>query len=259
MFPKRPISQVFMSDPRAVSRIVDCLGLPEGSGLLEVGSGEGALTRGLLDRGYRVLAVERDARLALGMAKRMACKDLVQVIADIRKFPLDRAARGGWPFVVGNLPYHITGKIMRAVYSVCGELSGAVFTIQREVAQRMTTPVGPGRSLLSVATEIHTQECRILFDLAPSVFRPAPAVWSSVIRMIFRKEPLMDNGRTDKMFSMLKILFHQKRKTLKNTLGLYEGSKEKASEILEGCGISSDRRPESLTLDEVVRLGGMIT
>lgn len=248
-----------MADPQAVGRIVDCLDLPSGSGLLEIGSGEGALTRGLLDGGYRVLAVERDARLAVGMAKKLGCKELTQVIADIREFPMDRAARGGWPFVVGNLPYHITGEIMRAVYSVSGELGGAVLTVQREVAQRMTTPVGPGRSLLSVATEIHTQECRILFDLAPSVFRPPPAVWSSVIRMTFRKEPLMDNGRTDKMFSMLRILFHQKRKTIKNTLGLYEGSKEKALEILEGCNISSDRRPETLTLEEVVRLAGRIT
>lgn len=244
------LSQHFLHDRRAARRIADCLRAPPGACVLEIGPGEGALTEHLLDHGWRVTAVELDAALANGLARRWPGRELKVVRGDILQYELP----GGGPwYVAGNLPYAITSPILFHILDQADrvEIPETVFMVQREVADRLAAaPGSKAYGALTVGVRL-AAEVELLFDVGPGQFRPAPRVRSTVVRLVPGPGDLPADRR-ERVRRVVRAAFGQRRKQLRNSLkgepwGL---TGDKASRVQSLSGIDLCRRPETLSVQE---------
>ncbi len=212
--------------------------------VVEIGPGKGALTDHLLGRADRVVAIEIDPVLVQYLRSKYRDDPRVEIIeSDILK--ADLSHRGPLT-VAGNLPYYITSPIVEKVLGVGRQVHRAVFLVQKEVAERMTT--GPGSrdyGYLSVATQFYA-EARLLFTVPPGAFRPPPKVDSAVISLTPRTELAVAEPQAFLRFAG--HCFRQKRKTLRNNLlGIWDKDKLDA---LPQAGM----RAEQLSIAELVDL-----
>jgi len=256
---RRPrLGQNFLSSPRTAARIVDALGAEAGSWVVEVGPGKGALTRPLLARGVRVVAVEVDPRLAARLTEELHGEDLRVVEADA--LDLDPAAAlaeaGAIPPVplVANLPYESATPMVRAFARRRDVFTRLVVMVQREVAERICgRPGGEGYGFLSVDVALHGA-ARRLFDVPPGDFTPRPKVVSTVVEVVPR-EPDADAAGA---IAVASAGFSARRKTLANSLGAAWG-KEAAAAAVAALGLAPTARAEELPpeafLDLARRLG----
>jgi 16S rRNA (adenine1518-N6/adenine1519-N6)-dimethyltransferase len=208
-----PLGQHFLHSGAVLARIAQEVLAAAGPGeeVVEIGAGQGALTRRLVELGLRVKAIEIDPRLAEGL--RSACPDAEVVEGDVLELDL----RG---VVAGNLPYYITSPILRRLCDAGERVSAAILLMQKEVAERVAA--GPGSrdyGFLSVLCQAHSRP-EILFCVPPGAFRPPPKVMSAVVRM--RMEPRWKEwgvGDREEFLHFVQRCFRQKRKTLRNNLG----------------------------------------
>ncbi|MBK8597405.1 MAG: ribosomal RNA small subunit methyltransferase A [Holophagales bacterium] len=223
---RRPrLGQNFLSSPRTASRIVDALAAPADSWVVEVGPGRGALTRPLLSRGIRVLAVEIDALLAARLTAELGSGSLRVVEEDALRF--DPAAAlaeaGAAPPVplVANLPYESATPMVRAFARRRDLFSRLVVMVQREVAERICSRPGEdGYGFLSVDVALHAR-ARRLFDVPPGDFTPRPKVVSSVVELVPSAAP---EGAAAAI-AVASAGFAVRRKTLTNALGAVWGAR----------------------------------
>ncbi|MDV2480533.1 16S ribosomal RNA methyltransferase A [Methanoculleus sp. Wushi-C6] len=243
-----PRDQHFLVDRRAVERIAGSVEV-SGRRVLEIGPGEGILTRALLDRGAHVIAVEIDPALVeeleLTFADELEEGRLEIVPGDAKKVEIP-------PFdlVVANLPYSVSSKITFRLLDIGFEV--AVLMYQKEFAQRMIAQPGTsdvGR--LSVMVQTYASVKPIL-ELSPASFRPRPQVRSWVVRITPHEPPYPITDR--KVYAdVVRVLFSHRRKTIRKALRL--GEDAFASETIERAiaALPEDllqRRPEDLTLEE---------
>ncbi|HEY1434954.1 MAG TPA: 16S rRNA (adenine(1518)-N(6)/adenine(1519)-N(6))-dimethyltransferase RsmA, partial [Thermoanaerobaculia bacterium] len=226
--------------------------------VLEVGPGDGALTRPLAVRAALLVAVEIDPRRAEALANEFAGRERVRIFqGDILARPL-RAwldAAGGGPeaaLLVANLPYNVATPILCAAIEAPEAIRRCVATVQREVAQRFIA--GPGSDAygyLSVRVAAHATG-RILFDLPPGAFRPRPKVFSSVLELSPRAEPL-DGALTRRALCLASLGFNARRKTLGNALAS-AGPRSEWEAALAALGKKATARAEELSLDDFLAL-----
>jgi 16S rRNA (adenine1518-N6/adenine1519-N6)-dimethyltransferase len=153
--------------------------------------------------------------------------------------------------VIANLPYNISTAILQRLFSYADILDDCVLMFQREVVERITAPPGTSdRGYLTVLVESHFTVER-LFDVPPSAFRPQPKVWSSVVRLI----PKAEIRKEEAFHEIVAAGFAQKRKTILNNL---KGKYPDIAQALELTGIESNRRAETLTLNEWNRLAARL-
>ena len=255
---RRPrLGQNFLSSPRTAGRIVDALGAPAGSWVVEVGPGRGALTRPLLARGVRVLAIEVDGRLAARLREELGGESLRLVEADALSFdPAEAlAACGAAPPVplVANLPYESATPMVRA-FARRGELfSRLVVMVQREVAERICSRPGEdGYGFLSVDLAFHAR-ARRLFDVPPGDFTPRPTVVSSVVELV----PVEPAGGAAAAIAVASAGFAVRRKTLTNALGAAWG-REAAAAAVAGAGLAPTARAEELPPEAFLALARLL-
>lgn len=238
----RRLGQHFLIRERTLARIASAA-CPAPAGVaLEIGAGTGALTRHLLDRAARVIAVEIDDRLADRLAQRFAGDTRLEIVReDIRELDL---ARWGAVAVAGNLPYYATSPIIERVLGLGALLERAVLLVQKEVAQRLTaSPGGRDYGFLTVRTQLLAR-VGMLFSVPPQAFRPPPKVDSAVVLLT----PRTPSGGFDHaaFLEFAALCFQHKRKTLRNNLsGVYR------REALTDLGSA---RAEELALPDLVAL-----
>jgi 16S rRNA (adenine1518-N6/adenine1519-N6)-dimethyltransferase len=164
-----------------------------------------------------VIAIEVDPVLAEYLrAKHRDDSRLAIIEGDILKANL---SQWGPATVAGNLPYYITSPIVEKVLSLRSAVHRAVFLVQKEVAERMTT--GPGSreyGYLSVATQF-LADAEILFTIPPGAFKPPPKVDSAVVRLIPRET--LASTDVSGFLRFAQMCFRQKRKMLRNNLGFF--------------------------------------
>ncbi len=240
--------QNFLIDKAVAGRIVNSLDMPC-SRVLEVGPGRGILTQFLLEKTSQVTVVELDRRLAAGLQARWPSLEVAA--EDFLKWPLPDWPENSCQFI-GNLPYSAGNAILRKILD-WKAWSAAVVMVQKEVADRMTArPNRKDYGVLTLAVQ-GKAEAEALFDVPPGCFRPAPKVFSTVVRL--RRRPRSRIEDEKRFFDVVHAAFSQRRKTLLNALshGL-SLDKPVALASLEKAGIRPERRAETLGLEEFNRL-----
>ena len=187
--PSKRFGQNFLNDKRIIHRIVEALQPRFDETLVEIGPGRGALTTPLLEKTGSLVAIEFDRGLIPFLTEKFAAQEnfklvqsdaLVTDICDVIR-PATHAR------VVVNLPYNIATPILQRLIEQRHCLTELVVMLQREVVERITAEPGSAeRGYLSVFVQAYC-ETEKLFDVAPGAFRPAPKVWSSVIRLRLRR------------------------------------------------------------------------
>ena len=257
MRPKKSLSQNFLINDRAAKRIVDSLNIQEGDTVLEIGAGKGALTKYLLEKAKKVIAVEIDKRLCQYLEQRFLEKNnLVLINKDILKIDFENlTGPKGHLKVIGNLPYQITSPLLSLLLENRKFIPLSVLMVQKEVAKRICAqPGSKDWSPLSITIQLHS-EVKTLFNLKPTSFFPPPKVESSVIKIIFRKKPKVFIADENLFFSVIRSAFGQRRKIILNSLSAsFNLPKKNLELILNKVKIDSKRRPETLSIQEFANL-----
>lgn len=225
--------------------------------MLEVGPGDGALTRVLAVMARTIAAVEIDPLRAEKLAAEYAAEPRVRVFqGDVLRRPigswLDAAGCTGDALLVANLPYNAATPIVFAALESGGRIRRAVVTVQREVARRFVARPGvEGYGYLSVRAAA-LAEGRVLFDLPPGVFRPRPKVTSSVLELTPR-EGKAPPDQVRRALTLASLGFNARRKTLANALSS-AAPRSRWEAALSELGKSPRARAEELSLDDFLFL-----
>jgi 16S rRNA (adenine1518-N6/adenine1519-N6)-dimethyltransferase len=265
--PKPKLGQHFLRDESAALKIVEALGDVSQKTVLEIGPGTGALTRRLVARARRVIAIEFDKVLAAQLRMRFALAPNIEIIeGDVLAIDFDTIfgpkpgnSRPGLEYspeparVVGNLPYYITSDILLRLFDYRKYFETLVLMVQREVGDRMAAKPGTrDYGLLSATTQLYTKVER-LFTLPPGAFNPPPKVHSTVLRLTMAPQLAQLRVPEERFIHFLKLSFGQKRKTLWNNLKLeYDPATLKAA--LQQAGVKPNVRAEALPLEKSAAL-----
>lgn len=260
---KRRFSQNFLVDQNVVERIVSAVNPRAEETIIEIGPGQGALTSGLLAAAGQVVAVEFDRDLVSRLRAQFAVAANLKLIeADALTTDFCAAIQPAKQArVVANLPYNIATAILQRLIEQRDCLSEMTLMLQREVVDRMRAgPGAPERGFLSVLVEAYC-EAEKLFDVAPRSFRPAPKIWSTVVRLRVRPQLAVEVKDEELLWQIVSAGFAQRRKTILNNLraapvNIQDLLKKRggASIVLCEAGIPPLRRAETFTLQEWGRL-----
>ena len=265
--PSKRFGQNFLTDPGIINRIVEALDPRADETILEIGPGKGALTAPLLERAGSLVAIEFDQNLIPLLDDKFNGKPNFKLIQDdaLAVDFCDAIRPAIQARVVANLPYNVATAILQRLIEQRHCLTELVVMLQKEVVDRITAPPAtPERGYLSVFVQTHC-EVEKLFDVAPSSFRPAPKVWSSVIRLTMQPG-LAGPVRDEKLlWQVVSAGFAQRRKTMLNNLRhapnpLQEIVKSHggASIVLCQAEVDLQRRAETLTLDEWTQIARVL-
>lgn len=251
----KKLGQNFLIKRSVVDGIVGAADLKEGEQVLEVGPGIGTLTQGLAQSGAHVKAIELDRRLLEVLDTTLASYDNVSIIhGDVLKLNIPDIM-GHKPFkVVANLPYYITTPIIMSLLESKLPIERLVVMVQKEVALRMVAePGSKDYGALSVAVQYYT-EPKIVMDVPPKAFLPAPAVTSAVISCLLRDKSPVDVEDERIFFRVVKAGFAQRRKTFSNSMKTTGLTKEQIEAILQEAAIDGQRRGETFSLEEFAKI-----
>jgi len=250
---RKGLAQHFLVDGGVVKQILAAAELSPSDIIIEVGPGLGVLTEELVRGVGRVIAIELDQRLAKLLKEKMASfHNLIVVNEDVLKTdPAQLLAPLGVSDykVVANLPYYITGAVIRHFLEASLKPRLMVIMVQREVAKQITAKPGE-MSLLSVSVQFYGAP-KIAAKVPARAFYPAPDVDSAVLRIDVYPQPRVAVNNVDEFFRLVKAGFSANRKQLVNSLanGLVL-PKTTVLPFLEKAGIDPKRRAETLTIEE---------
>ena len=233
----------------AVERLLSLIGPRPDDTFLEIGPGRGALTLPLAERSARVVAVELDARLAAELAQR-ASPRLTVVTGDARSVDLASLVPRG-SRLVGNLPYYVSSPLLRRFLDLRAHVTDLHVMLQEEVARRVASPPGSReRGILSVLYGVWA-DTNVALRFTPADFKPAPKVWSAVLRARFLPRPRVDIDDFEAFARLVRTAFTHRRRTLENNL---RDSYPNLKENLRLLNIEGSRRAETLSVEEFARL-----
>ncbi len=243
---RRRLGQNFLRDEALLDRVAEAAEIGPDDEVLEVGAGPGTLTRRLVAQARRVVAVELDERLL--PALRRAAPGAEVLAGNILEVDLPALFPGGGEIVVGNIPYYLTGALLRRVLDTRPLPKRISFVVQREVAERWCGT--GGWSLATVVARALTVP-EIRFTLPPQAFDPPPKVWSALVRLNVRERPAVSVPDLTAFFRFAEAVFQFRRKQLGNSLVRVTGrGREEVAERLAAAGVDPERRPETLRLEE---------
>jgi len=240
---RKRFGQHFLHDPGVLKRIVKAIAPSRSDAVVEIGPGEGALTRPLLERLDRLTAIEIDRDLAAQLAREFPADRLFVLSANALKH--DFSAYPPGLRIVGNLPYNISTPLLFHLSRYADRLRDLHFMLQREVVDRMVARHStPDYGRLSVMLQVRFS-MKKLFNVAPGVFRPPPKVESAVVRLV----PLTEKLQCEAVLfeKIVREAFSARRKTLRNALPLKPGD-------YEALGMDARLRPENLAPGDYVRI-----
>lgn len=243
---------------QTAERIVAQAALPPNATVFEIGPGTGMLTRALLARAEKVIAIEADDALAPQLAEAFADEvkegKLIIQHADIRSF--DPSTISGPYHVVANIPYYITGEIIRQFLSTTHKPESMTVLVQKEVAERVARNGGKESLLsLSIAAYGSAQYC---FTVPRGAFTPAPSVDSAVLAIRdIRQDAFPSREAEERFFSILRAGFAHKRKRLAKNLEVLAPA-EHVRTAMEAAGIGLDTRSEDVRIDSWKRLAAAL-
>jgi len=244
------LGQHFLQDEGVLRAIVEAAKIESTDHIVEIGAGVGVLTKELTGRAKQVTAVELDRRL-IDLLKEYTGNppNLTIVEGNALQVSLPES-----PYkIVANIPYHITSPLLRHAF-----LESSIYPksmtllIQREVAEKICDQKDHG--LLTILVSLFGTP-RVVRIVHPGAFIPPPKVDSAVLHIECFKEPKADPKTIDELFVLTKAAFSQKRKMLRNTIGEMKRGMERLGE----ASIDPTRRPQTLNIDEWIRLAQTVS
>ena len=260
---RKGLGQHFLVDEGVLGLIVSAAQLTPADVILEVGPGLGVLTMELARRAGRVVAIELDNKLAAILKQTLASLENVTIInEDVLKVApkalLEELEAEPSYKVVANLPYYITSPVLRHFLEASIKPQIMVVMVQKEVAEEIVAK--PGRmSLLSISVQLYGEPA-IIGYVPAQCFYPAPEVDSAILRVAIYPQPAVEIADKESFFKLVRAGFSATRKQLANSLAQGLGlPKAEVLPLLEIAGIASQRRAETLTLEEWARLWRVFT
>ncbi len=280
---KPPLGQHFLKNNRALSEIIAALELKRGELVIEIGPGKGVLTVPLAEAckkvGCSLLAIEKDKALAQELEQKLATSnfppgedppleekleivlgDVLKVLPSIVhdwKLPARQSLDAGGEIVnwklVGNIPYYITGTLLRTVSELPQKPARTVLTVQREVAERIISKP-PRMNLLAAAVQIWASP-EILMTLKPDDFSPPPKVDSAIL-LLTTNDIQRTTEEADYYYFFIRKLFKQPRKTTLNNIrsGYPKKTNGEIQKQLETHGIQENARPQDISMPVLIKL-----
>jgi 16S rRNA (adenine1518-N6/adenine1519-N6)-dimethyltransferase len=252
---RKRFGQNFLHDQQVINRIISCIAPRPSDLLVEIGPGQAALTRPLLESDAELHLIELDRDLVAKLQNQFSDRSNITIHScDALKANLPEIT-GQRPFrLIGNLPYNISTPLIFHALQWHEQIVDMHFMLQKEVVERMAAAPGSrtyGR--LSVMTQFR---CKVtpLFDVLPESFSPKPRVCSSIVRLQPLKEPPADAGSFENLKKVVSAAFSMRRKTLRNSLREHFT----ADQILE-AGIDPGQRAEQLSLSQFAALARSLT
>ena len=251
--PNKRLGQHFLTDRNILQRIVDAVDPAPGDVVLEIGPGKGSLTDQLLARGLRVIAIEKDRRLAEELRCRVPGAGCQVVTGDALELDWHELASGQQASdtrhlfkIVGNIPYNITSPLLDK--ALAPPLPArVVFLVQKEVADRLTA--GPGSKVYGALSVGVQAQCRVerLFAVPAGAFAPRPRVTSALVRLTPLAEPAVEPGEVPAFRAFVTACFTRRRKQLRNIVMAVTGRSAPAVTAgLRVLGLDPAARPETL-------------
>ena len=246
---RKRFGQNFLHDEYIIQKIVDAISPTSEDHLVEIGPGQGALTKPFADSGAQLDCIELDRDLVAHIEERFAQRPSVSVYQhNILKFDISTLSKTEKSLrVVGNLPYNISTPVMFHLLKDHSLIHDMTFMLQLEVIQRMVATIGEknyGRLGLMVQ---YFCEVEHLFNVPSSAFTPKPKVVSAIVRLRPHKNFPVIAKDPECLQTVIRTAFNQRRKTLKNSL------KAIISETtLNKLAIDASLRPENLSLADYV-------
>jgi 16S rRNA (adenine1518-N6/adenine1519-N6)-dimethyltransferase len=240
---KKRLSQNLIKDKNMLAKLVRLAGIEKGDAIVEIGAGQGDLTRYLCEKASSVCAIEIDEDFREHLAALQGLYGNLRVImGDALGKPFPLPEDGSAIKVVGNIPYKITGPVLFKLLAERGSIETAHITVQKEVAQRVVS--APRRKTYGAVSAIFQlcAEVRLLLNLKAQIFIPPPKVDSSFLAITFRKERLTLDPD---VLAFIKTCFENKRKQMRYTLVRHYGD-ETVAWLYEVMGFSPAVRAEEI-------------
>ncbi len=247
--PKKSLGQNFLRDENIARKIVAGLQASPDDIFLEIGSGQGELTRFLLETPATVVGVEVDPRAAHILGERFGEK-LTLLEQDVLSLKLSEIVQrfGRQPCVVGNIPYYITSDILFWMFDQRQWMRHATLMMQLEVAGRLVAKTHSKEyGILSVFAQLFA-DTKMLFKVSRNSFHPRPQVDSAVVRFEFDKPAMCTHERLFR--NIVRQTFGSRRKTLRNSLRMMGYTEDQLARI----AFDLQQRPEQVSPSEFVRL-----
>ncbi|KND50230.1 MAG: 16S rRNA (adenine1518-N6/adenine1519-N6)-dimethyltransferase [Parcubacteria bacterium C7867-003] len=261
MFKKKSLGQNFLKSPKIVSDIVSAGKVTKNDTVLEIGPGEGVMTSELLAKAKKVIVIEKDHRLIpilIEKFKNEIVKNKLEVIeVDILEFDLKKSALSKIPFkLIANIPYYITGQIIRKFLEAENKPVSMTLLVQKEVAERIVAR-DKKESLLSLSVKVFGDP-KIIRTVGRGAFSPAPNVDSAIINIENISERNLGGLDPSKFFDVLHSGFAHKRKQLLPNLS-NDFPKEKVINAFNKMGLDLKIRAEDLPVKIWVNLSKYLT
>lgn len=260
MLKKKSLGQNFLKSKSVVSAIIDASDITPEEIILEIGPGEGFMTEELLKCSGKVIVVEKDHRLIPVLQEKF--KEYTEVgkldvlEKDILNFDIESLKYYKHPYkVIANIPYYITGQILRMFLESDFEPLSMTLLVQKEVAQRILAKDGK-ESLLSLSVKVFG-EPKIVRYVPRGAFSPVPNVDSAVIIIQSISKDKLGGLNPKIFFKILHAGFAHKRKQLLSNLSI-EFSKDIVTKTFENLGVNPKARAEDLSLSTWLELANKL-
>ena len=255
--PNKLLGQHFLRNPDVVKKIIAAIDTQKKETIIEVGPGYGELTWPLAEacvaQGAHLIAIEKDQKLADEL-RIMNREPGIEIIAgDVLKILTSRLTSFNPAYkIIGNIPYYLTGHLLRIVSELENHPSRCVFMVQKEVAMRMVAEVG-GMNRLAASVRFWA-DVKILTVVSKMDFSPSPKVDSAVIVLDKKQKPALADA--EKYFTAVRAIFAQPRKTILNNLASKkeELNKEQIVERLQDANIDPNSRPQGLSVEKIAQI-----
>jgi 16S rRNA (adenine1518-N6/adenine1519-N6)-dimethyltransferase len=259
IYAKKSLGQHFLKSPQIIADIVSAADLKKEDTVVEVGPGKGVLTEALLSTGAKVISIEKDDRLIPELQKKfikeISLKQFELIHSDILNLQLPNIARPPYK-VVANIPYYITGQIIRMFLESTNQPESMTLLVQKEVADRIVASDGK-ESLLSLSVKVFGIP-KITRKVGRGAFSPQPNVDSAVINISNISKTNLGQVDEKLFFEILHAGFaHKRKQLLPNLTSLYK--KENLTQVFNKIGLDIHIRAEDLTLETWIKICNTIT
>jgi 16S rRNA (adenine1518-N6/adenine1519-N6)-dimethyltransferase len=244
---KKHLGQHFLNDENIARKIADALTLEGYNKVIEIGPGMGVLTKYMLEKPIETWVIEIDTESVEYLQSHYLKLSNKILSEDFLKYDLTKVFGDEQYAIIGNFPYNISSQIVFKALENRDRIPEFAGMFQKEVAERICEPKGSkAYGILSVLTQAF-YDTEYLFTVSENVFTPPPKVKSGVMRMK-RKENYKLPCNEKLFFNVVKTAFNQRRKTLRNSLKVFNLSEEfKADEFL-------NLRPEQVSVEQFIDL-----